>query len=155
MTQQALNRQFTNALSFGTVRGLILILGLLALVGIIYLGQSSQATLTGQHVQILREQKERLDRENAQLEYEIAVLSTPDKLAARAGVLGLHPPSLSQTVFVTIKNYPTNVKSPVAATNQPSPTPTSDSIIATLWNELLTRLGLGSSARTAQAMSTP
>ncbi len=153
MAHQTITRQFSPAFTFGTMRALVLILGLLALVGIIYLGQSSQATLTGQHVQILQEQKERLRRENAQLAYEIAVLSAPDKIAARAGSGGLHPPLLSQSLFPMVKNYPANV-TPSVAVSQPSLAP-NDSVIATLWNELLARLGLGSGPRTAQAMSAP
>ncbi len=155
MAQQVITRRLANSFSFSTVRAVALLLGLLALVGMIYLGQSSQATLTGQHVQDLQEQLERFKRENAQLEYDIAVLSAPDKIAGRARALGLHPATIAQTVFIRVKNYPVMPKA-VPAVNQPPTIPsTSDSFIAVLWNEFLARLGLGSSVRTVEATTNP
>lgn len=138
MTTQIVRRQLANAVSFGTVRTLILMLALLALLGIVYMAQSSQATLTGQRVQELREQLVRLDREIDQLEYEIAVQSAPSKIAERARALGLHPPTLAQTTFVQVKNYPVASPPPVAS----SPPTTNASFIETLWQQLLARLGI-------------
>ncbi len=155
MTTQVMHREFANPFSFSIVRALALLLGLLALVGLIYLGQSSQATLTGQRAQDLQEQLERLQRENTQLEYEIATLAAPDKIAARARALGLHPPTLAQTVFVTVKNYPATPKAAPASNPPLTPAPSADSFIAALWNELLARLGLAPSAPTVQAMTNP
>lgn len=155
MTTQVVRRGITTPVSFGTVRALILLLALLALVGLIYLGQSSQATVTGQHVQNLQEQLDRLNRENAQLEYDIATLTTPNKIAERARALGLHPATPNQMVFLTVKNYPVSTAKVMRPTiNQPVATQ-SDSGVAILWQQLLARLGLSSSARTVEATTSP
>lgn len=138
MITPIVRRQLVNAVSFGTVRTLILMLALLALLGIVYMAQSSQATLTGQRVQELREQLVRLDREIDQLEYEIAVQSAPSKIAERARARGLRPPTLAQTTFVQVKDYPVTSPPPVAS----SPSTTNESFIVILWQQLLTRLGI-------------
>jgi cell division protein FtsL len=156
MTTQVIRRGFTNTVSFGSVRALILLLGLLALIGMIYLGQSSQATVTGQHVQNLQEQLDRLNRENAQYQYDIAVLTTPSKIAERARALGLRPATSAQMVFLTVKNYPISVaKITHTPIDQSITASSSDSGVAVLWQEFLVRLGLSSSARTVEATTNP
>jgi len=155
MTTQVIRRGFTNTVSFGTVRALILLLALLALVGLIYLGQSSQATVTGEHVQNLQEQLDRLNRENAQYQYDIAVLTTPSKIADRARAIGLRPATPVQMVFLTIKNYPVSVARVAPSTTNQSVSTSSDSGVAVLWQEFLARLGLSSNARTVEATTSP
>jgi len=152
MTTQVVRRGFTNTVSFSSVRALILLLGLLALVGLIYLGQSSQATVTGEHVQNLQEQLDRLNRENAQHQYDIAVLTTPSKMADRARALGLRPALPAQMLFLTVKNYPVTVARVAPSTNSQTP---SDSGVSSLWQVFLARLGLSSSARTVEATTNP
>lgn len=152
MTTQVIRRGFTNTVSFGAVRALILLLCLLALFGLIYLGQSSQATVTGQHVQNLQEQLDRLNRENAQYQYDLAVLTTPSKIAERARVIGLRPAMPTQMVFLTVKNYPVSVAKAAPSTSSQT---SSDSGVAVLWQEFLARLGLSSSARTVEATTNP
>ncbi len=120
------------------MRTLTLMLALLALLGIVYMAQSSQATLTGQRVQELREQLVRLEREIDQLEYEVAVQTAPPKIAERARALGLHPPTLAQTTFVQVKDYPVASAPPVAS----SPATNNESFLVILWQQLLTRLGI-------------
>lgn len=154
MTAQTIRREIRNTVSFSSVRALFLFLGLLVLLGMIYLGQSSQATLTGQHVQDLQERLGRLKRENTQMEYDIAVLTTPVQIADRARALGLHPPVITQTLFITVKNYPVNPR-PALNTNLPSTAANSDSLISALWNEVLVRLGIPPSGRTVEATSNP
>lgn len=133
--------------NFSMARALLLLVGVIALLGMMYLTQSSQATMTGTRAIELQEKYERLRRENAQLEYEIAVLTTPDKLAERARRLGLRPATITQTTYLVVQNYP-------AAPSQPAPSlaPTNSSDpFELLWNELLARLGLLSNARTVEA----
>lgn len=152
MTAHAIHRAIRNPISFSTVRTLILLLALLAFLGITYLVQSSQATLTGQRVQDLREQQSRLDRETDQLEYDIAVLSAPAKVAERAKSLGLHPAPITQTVFILVKHYPAAQSKPHSAmTNPPNATSNDDSFIAAVWNEFLARLGLTLGIRPVEA----
>ena len=134
--------------SVGTLRSLLLLVGLVALLGLIFLGQNGQATLTGHRAQDLQTQLQRIQRENAQLEFEIAQLSMPSRIADRARALGFRPATLSQTVFVVVKNYPTESK-PVAATTAPTPAPSND--LTMLWNNLLSFVGLTPAGNTVEA----
>jgi cell division protein FtsL len=156
MEERAFVRELRNSFSFGTVRTLVLLIALFALVGLIYLGQSSQATLTGARMLELQGESERLKRENAQLEYEIAVLTTPAKIAERARAQGLRPATISQTIYVTVKDYPVTPPQPApVVTESPTTPPTSDSFVVVLWNEVLTRLGLAPSGRAVEATASP
>jgi hypothetical protein len=141
------------SISLGGARTILLFAGLIALAGLIYLGQSSQATMTGQRVLTLQETMDRLNRENAQLEYEIGVLTAPAKIADRARALGLHPAATSQMTFIVVKSYPTSSVKPLLAQVPVSNLPPSGFVA--LWNELLARLGLAPSSRIAEATSSP
>jgi len=142
------------SLTFGDVRALMLLVGLLALLGFVYLGQNGQATMTGRRTQDLQAQRERLKRENAQLEVEIAQFTNPNRLAARAIALGLHPATDTQKTYYTVKNFPNeSSKSPLAlppifASAVPQP-----SGAEVLWSALLERLGLSPVNRAVEATS--
>ena len=151
MTAQVIRRGLANPVSFGNVRTVIILLTALILIGLIYVGQSSQATLNGQRVQDLQAQLDRINRENAQLEYDIAAATTPAKIADRARALGLRPATPTQMVFITVKNYPVTAK--VTPPIKTDATPSSDSPLVNLWNDLLARLGLAPSPRTVEATS--
>lgn len=138
-----------NVFNFGTVRALALLVGLVALLGMIYLGQSSQATVTGQHVLELQDRLERTRRENAQIEYEIATLSTPDKIAERARRLGFRPATLAQTVYIVVKNYP-SAPQPTSIAPEINSPPTPD-FWEGVWLDVLTRLNLANDAHTVEA----
>jgi cell division protein FtsL len=134
----------SNALGHNIVRALIPLASLIALLGMIYLWQSSQATMTGQRGQELQDKLERLRRENAQLEYEIAALTSPDKIAERARKLGLRPAMITQTTYTVLRNYSAAPIKPALPAGSPE-TVKNDNPIEFLWNELTTRLGLGPS----------
>ena len=146
--------QPNTSLTFGDVRALMLLVGLLALLGFIYLGQNGQATMTGRRTQELKLQLERLKRENAQLEVEIAQFTNPNRIAARAIVLGFHPPTDAQKTFIVVKNFPNQTSKlpltlpPIPASNVP---PLSGAEV--LWNALLERLGLHPTNRAVEATS--
>lgn len=150
MTTHALRREISTTFSFGSIRLLILALAVLALLGVIYMAQSTQATLTGQHVQELRDRRARLEREIDQLEYDIAVQSAPAKIAERARALGLHPATLSQTVYLQVKNYPVTSAKPVTLTHPPQ-IASDEPFITAWWNELLARIGLSSEVKPVEA----
>lgn len=141
---QDLNSQFTT----GTLRGLLLLIGLIALLGLIYLGQNGQATMTGRRTQELNDQLERIKRENAQLETEIAQLTLPSRIAERGKAIGFRPATITQTVFVVVKNYPVESKPVVAS---PAPAPANANDLAALWNDLLAFMGLTPAANTVEA----
>jgi len=132
-------KNLNSQVSSGNLRGVLLLIGLIALVGFIYLGQTGQATMTGRRAQDLQEQLDRIKRENAQLEIEIAQLTLPSKIMERGKALGFRPATIAQTVFVVVKNYPVESKPAVpsaaaAASNSFDP--------AALWNDLLAWMGL-------------
>lgn len=141
--------QLNSESNFVLARALLLLVGVLALLGMMYLTQSSQATLTGTRVVELQARLERLRRENAQLEYEIAVLTAPDQIAERARRLGLRPASITQTTYLVVHEYPALPSKPV---------PSSAALAARerdplelLWTEFLARLGWRTSERTVEA----
>lgn len=137
--------------NFSSARALFLLIGLTALLGIIYLTQSSQATMTGTRVIELQNELEQLRRSNAQLEYEIAVLTAPKRIAEIAARRGLHPATLTQTTFIVVNNYP--VLPPRAAPRNAESvnTASASNALELLWNELMARLGVLSSERTVEA----
>ena len=143
--------QINSGFSFSVARALLLLVGLIALLGMIYLTQSSQATMTGQRTIELQDKFERLRRENAQLGYEIAVLTTPERIGKIATRLGLRPATITQTTFIPVRNYPVLPPKPAPRNGEPANPPAASNSFELLWNELLSRLGLLSDGRTVEA----
>ena len=143
------SKQFDSQISTGSLRGLLLLLGVIALIGLIYLGQNGQATMTGRRAQDLQDQLARIQRENAQLEVDIAQLTLPTRIADRARVLGFHPATTAQTVFVVVKNYPVDAK-PASSPTVPDAAPSSLDV-ASVWNGILNWVGLNSAGQTVEA----
>ncbi len=139
-------KELNSQLTGGSLRTMLLLVGLIALLGMIYLGQNGQATMAGHRAQDLKDQYDRIQRENAQLELEIAQLMLPARVADRAKALGFHPATITQTVFMVVKNYPVDSK-PVAA-RLPAPSSISH---ASLWDNLLALVGLAATTNTAEA----
>lgn len=144
---------FRNLLSLEYARTWLLLIASIALLGVIYLGQASQAALTGQRVHDLQEELDRARRENAQLGSEIAALTTPGKIDARARSLGLRPATITQTRFLIIKNYPSEPTklAPAAKEQHWDPTAARSFDFAAEWSELLARVGWTASPRAAEA----
>jgi hypothetical protein len=142
-------KQFDSQISTGNLRGLLLLVGLIALIGLIYLGQNGQATMTGRRAQDLQDQLTRLRRENAQLEVEIAALTLPTRIADRARVLGFRPATITQTVFVVVKNYPVDAKPAIAPAPPVAAAFSFDA--ASLWNGILNWVGLPPAGQTVEA----
>ncbi len=136
-------------ISFGNMRTWLLLVAVLLLVGVVYLGQASQAALTGRRIQDKQAQLDRVNREIVQLRTDIAALSAPDRIEARARALGLHPPRPDQIKYLVVTNYP--VEPPVLAT---APSLTSNPSANSWWDELLNRLGL-TGTRSAEATTGP
>jgi len=125
----------------------ILLLGLVALWGLLWLGITTQTVVLGQHVRDLDAQLDQTLRQNAQLEYDIAVLTQPDRIAKRATALGLRPASPSQTVYLDIKYAPRAAYVPEKKIVEPQPA----SDWATWVSDLFASIGLGSPSRSAEA----
>ncbi len=141
-------REPNSQLTGGSLRTMLLLVGLIALLGMIYLGQNGQATMAGHRAQDLKDQYDRIQRENAQLELEIAQLMLPARVADRAKALGFHPATITQTVFMVVKNYPVESKPVVARPAAPAPGSLSQ---PSLWDNLLALVGLAPTTNTAEA----
>lgn len=152
--QNVHNKISFNRISFDNARLWVLLIGILALWGIVYLGLNSQAVVTGQHVHELQDKLDRVNRENAQLEYDIAARLQPGRIAERATALGLHPATISQTVYISVKNYPTRAAS-VARDAQRTTTTSRPFALASWWNDLLASVGLGGGLGAAEATTNP
>jgi hypothetical protein len=135
--------------NFHLARAWLVLVGLIALLGLLYLTQSTQATLTGKRLVSLQERLEELRRENAQLEYEIGVLTAPQRLAERATRLGLRPLTPAQARYVVIKDFAPlpPAMPPASVRNAPQPSSTFDLV----WRELMLRLGWHTSEPSAAA----
>ncbi len=134
--------------NFQFARVLLVLVGLVALVGLVYLAQSAQTTMTGKRVVRLQERLEMLRRENAQLEYEIAVLNAPNRIAERATRLGMRPVTAAQIKYIVVGDYPMPSSTASARTTMLTASP-SAATRELAWAEWLARLGwreAGSSA---------
>lgn len=136
--------------SFTTARTWLLFIVTIVLVGVIYMGQASQAALTGQRVYDKQEKLARIRQENAQLQAEISVLLAPDRMEKRARALGFHLASPDQVKYLTVKDYPVEPVKPTFSAS--APVRTDDAFdVAAWWNAMLVRLGLSASPRAAEA----
>ncbi|MCX7837945.1 MAG: hypothetical protein N2559_00590 [Anaerolineae bacterium] len=119
---------------FDLARTLLILVGVIALVGLLYLAQSTHATLTGKRVVKLQQRLEMLRRENAQLEYEIAVLTAPHRIAERATRLGLRPLTPTQAKYIVITDYPAMFSATPSAMTSTSP-PSALEVLLSRWRE--------------------
>lgn len=120
--------------NFDLARTLLVLVGVIALVGLLYLAQSAQATLTGRRVVKLQERLEHLRRENAQLEYEIAVLAAPQRIAERAARLGLRPLTPAQAKYVVVTDYPVTSSTASSALTSAPPSVSTLQVLLSRWS---------------------
>lgn len=90
LKKDARNR-WDNLPTFGMMRVALLALGVFILVAMIYLAQSSNAALIARDLRVKQLKIQEVERENAQLRYEIAALASPSAIEQRARKLGLAP----------------------------------------------------------------
>jgi cell division protein FtsL len=114
------------ALSWGVL------LTLAALVGAIYLFQTSRIAETGRRVQILQQRLDKTKQENIELKRDIAEAQSLDRLQEDALQLGFTRASPGDVEYLVIPNYPDEL--------QVAPTPESsvqsepaDSLLEALW----------------------
>lgn len=89
-----------------TTTGMLVILGVLSLLGWIYLSQASYVATTGRRVQQLEAEKARLQQENLELMAEIAELESVTRLAARAREMGLVMVAPEDVEFMVVSDMP-------------------------------------------------
>jgi hypothetical protein len=86
--------------------GVVLILGMLSLLGWVYLTQASYVATTSRHLRELEKQKERIEQESWQLMVEIAELESVTRLASRAQELGFFMAFSDETEFLAVTDAP-------------------------------------------------
>ncbi|MFQ5398128.1 MAG: hypothetical protein ACE5E7_00865 [Anaerolineae bacterium] len=102
--------------------GVILILA--ALLGTIYLRQTSHIAAVGRRVQQLQYDLNTLKRENAALEQQIAEAQAIDRLHEEIKKLGFISPRPEDIEYIVVPNYPVAEEAPEPhPTNPPSEAP--------------------------------
>lgn len=124
--------------------GLILILA--ALLGAVYLGQTSRIAGVGRRVQVMQNELERLKRENAALEREVAEAQSLERLRQEAIRLGFVQSQPADIEYVIVPNYPADERPAanealVTPTPVATPAPPPETIREALWLSLKTRMG--------------
>lgn len=75
----------------GTLRFALVAIAAFILVAMVYLAQASNAALIARELRVKQLKIQEVERENAQLRYEIAALASPSAIEQRARKLGLGP----------------------------------------------------------------
>lgn len=123
--------------------GIILILA--ALLGTIYLRQTSRIATIGRRVQFLQGDLDQLKRENALLERQIAESQSLEDLQKKAIQLGFVPADPDDIEYIIVPEYPTTAvaptPTPVASTQEPPP----QNMVEAIW--LTIRAGINNMVR--------
>lgn len=121
------------------VLGWCLVLMLMALLGTLYLRQSSQTATVGRRVQELQGSLDLYKRENALLEQRIAEAQSLETLQAEAARLGFVPARPDDIVYLVVTDYPQETTAvsieTLTATPEPAPPPAApiETIREALW----------------------
>lgn len=86
--------------------GWAVILVLAALLGAIYLNQTSEIAAAGRRVQILQNELDDLKRLNAETERQIAESESLDRLQQQAVAMGFVPATTEDIEFLVVPNFP-------------------------------------------------
>lgn len=96
--------------------GIILIL--VALLGAIYLHQTSRIAITGRQIQILQSNLDDVKRENSMIEFDIAAAQSLERLEARGVALGFVRAQAEDIQYLIVPGYPEATPTPPLATIQ-------------------------------------
>lgn len=140
--------------SFGSTRLFLFALFGFFLVALIYLAQSSNAAMIARDLRIKQIKIAEVERENAQLRYEIAALTSPAAIDQRARSLGLGP--ANKVVYANMpwlyvdqeEIMPGYLREP-GAVRDPIPFAANQDA----WDALMTLLGLNNSGSSANAQT--
>ncbi|MEW5988211.1 MAG: hypothetical protein AB1791_16405 [Chloroflexota bacterium] len=133
-------RRFPRLSEAQAVLGWAVILVLVALLGAIYLTQTSRIAAVGRHVQFMQEELDTLKRENAALERTIAEAQSLEKLQERALALGFIRAQPEDVEYLIVPNYPAGTPAAPPPTPTPVPQPV-ETMGEALW--LAAREGFG------------
>ena len=92
-----------------------IILLILTLLGAIYLNQSSKIAAVGRHVQELQYELNEVQRENAQVERDIAEAQSLERLHAETVRLGFVPSQASDIEYLVVPDYPDTLPAPFSS----------------------------------------
>jgi hypothetical protein len=95
--------------------GWLIVFGLAALLGTIYLSQASRIASSGRRMQVLQSQLETVKRENADLERDIAAVQALDRLLVGAQGMGFQSAEPEEIEYLVVTDFPTKAL--------PQPTP--------------------------------
>ena len=116
------------------------LLTLAALVGAIYLYQTSRIATTGRQVQMLQEELDTIKQENIELERDIAEAQSLDRLQSEATKMGFILSDPSDVEYLVIPNYPpaTEMTSAPESAAQAEP---AESMSEALWLAIQNSIG--------------
>ncbi len=101
--------------------GIILIL--IALLGAIYLSQTSRIAIVGRRVQLLQEDLDNLKRQNAEIETDIAAAQSLERLEVEARQLGFVPAQADNIEYLVVPGYPADAAAKENGSGPPPDTP--------------------------------
>jgi cell division protein FtsL len=141
--------------SFGTLRIALVALGAFILVALVYLAQASNAALIARDLRVKQLKIQEVERENAQLRYEIAALASPSAVEQRARKLGLGPAKNVVYAEMPWIQPPPNELMPafLSDTNIDTVPQAFDAADNTLFEQLLSVFGLGNLSNFANAQT--
>ena len=116
------------------------LLTLAALVGAIYLIQTSRIATTGRQVQLLQGDLDTIKQENIELERDIAEAQSLDRLQNKAITMGFTRSSPSDVEYLVIPNYPP-APAMAAAPELAGPAEPAESLFEALWLAIQDSIG--------------
>ena len=117
-----------------------ILLTLAALVGAIYLYQTSRIATAGRHVQILQNQLDRIKQENIELERDIAEAQALDRLQQDAVELGFARSGPSEVEYLVVPDFPPEqeIEATPAPADQVEP---AENMVEALWLAIRNSIG--------------
>ena len=116
------------------------LLTLAALVGAIYLIQTSRIATTGRQVQLLQGELDTIKQENIELERDIAEAQSLDRLQNKAITMGFTRSSPSDVEYLVIPNYPPAPEM-AAVPELAGPAEPAESLFEALWLAIQDSIG--------------
>ncbi len=116
------------------------ILALAALVGAIYLFQTSRIASVGRRVQVFQYELNEVKRVNEELERDIAEAQSLDRLQEAATDLGFNRAQPEDVEYVVIPNYPPAIPAAEIPESVPGPKPP-ETIREALWTSFQSSIG--------------
>lgn len=138
--------------ALGGVRTIVWIAAALLLVALVYLAQSSNAALIARDLSLKQDRIAELQREDAQLRYDIAQATAPPTIERRARALGLGP--AKHVVYATLPKLTVDLAEvmPAFAPHTATRVVQESADVATSpLDQILALFGLGGASDRAQA----